>query len=264
MPTLDVVDGSYRSPARRLGLFARLTPSLVFYLKYLWIVIRSVFLARRGKYDHQRWAESSVGVLRALESVGVKFEITGIDEIRKPAGACIVAGNHMSTLETMILPGIIEPIRRHTYVVKRPLLEYPLFKHVMRSRDPVAVGQVDPREDLKTMLEEGVLRLQQGVSMVVFPQSRRAEEFVPGHFNSIAVKLARRADVPIVPMALDTSAWRLGRIVMDFGKIDNARKVRLAFGEPLEVTGRGAEQQAELLQFITSKLAHWEVHEQQS
>lgn len=258
MPTLDVVDGTYRSPARRIGLIARLAPSLIFYLRYLWIVVRSVSLARRGKYDHQQWAESSVRVIRALEAVGVEFEVTGIDELRKPAGACIVAGNHMSTLETMVLPGIIEPIRRHTYVIKRPLLEYPLFKHVMRSRDPVAVGQVDPREDLKTMLEEGARRLKQGVSMVVFPQSRRDPEFAPARFNSIAVKLARRAEAPIVPMALDTRAWRLGRIVMDFGKIDNAKKVRIAFGEPLEVTGRGVEQQAELLQFITSKLAEWD------
>lgn len=257
MPTLEIVDGTYQSPARRIGLLARLTPSLVFYLKYLWIVIRSVSLARCGKYDHRRWAESSVAVVHALESVGVTFEITGVDELRKPAGACLVAGNHMSTLETMILPGIIEPIRRHTYVVKRPLLEYPLFKHVMRSRDPVAVGQVDPRDDLKTMLEEGAARLQQGVSMVVFPQSRRDPEFHPERFNSIAVKLARRANVPIIPLALDTSAWRLGRIIMDFGKIDPSRNVRMAFGAPLEIVGRGAEQQAALLQFIGDKLAEW-------
>ena len=45
----------------------------------------------------------------------------------------------MSSLETMVLPAIVQPIKHVTFVVKASLLNYPIFKYVMRSRDPVAV-----------------------------------------------------------------------------------------------------------------------------
>jgi 1-acyl-sn-glycerol-3-phosphate acyltransferase len=40
----------------------------------------------------------------------------------------------MSTLETFVLPYLIAPHRPMTFVVKKSLVEYPVFKHVMRAR----------------------------------------------------------------------------------------------------------------------------------
>jgi 1-acyl-sn-glycerol-3-phosphate acyltransferase len=164
----------------------------------------------------------------------------------------------MSTLETMILPGIIQPTREVTFVVKQALITYPIFKHVMLSRDPIAVSQTDPRADLKLMLAGGLERLGNGISLVVFPQGERTPIFEPSRFNSIGVKLAGRADVPIIPLALQTDAWGMGPIVSDFGKIDPSKKVYIAFGEPLHVKGRGAEENGVLIEFIGDKLKQWE------
>jgi len=71
------------------------------------------------------------------------------------------------------------------------------------------------------------------------------------------VKLAGRAGVPLVPFALLTDAWALGRRISDLGRIYPNRKVRIAFGAPLVVDGRGAEQQQALIDFIAAKLAGW-------
>jgi 1-acyl-sn-glycerol-3-phosphate acyltransferase len=196
-------------------------------------------------------------VLQALEQVGVEFEVTGIDQLQRFDSPCLVVGNHMSTLETMILPGLVQPCRDVTFVVKQSLLDYPVFKHVMRSRDPIAVSQTNPRADFKAMMQGGVERLVQGRSLIVFPAGERAAKFDPARFNTIGVKLARKAGVPIVPCALDSSAWGIGRWISDVGKIDPTRKVRIAFGEPIEVEGRGTEAQAAIIEFITEKLIAW-------
>ena len=41
-------------------------------------------------------------MLRALEEVGVRFEVTGIDVIKQLDTPCIVISNHMSVLESLI------------------------------------------------------------------------------------------------------------------------------------------------------------------
>lgn len=258
---LPTVDGAYRTPQRRISLLAKLFPSLVFYWRLCGIVFRAAWKAKRGQYDGPTWAASSQDVLHALESVGVVFEMTGLDHLESVDGPCLIVGNHQGTLETMVLPGMIQPIRETTFVVKHALIEYPIFKHVMISRDPIAVSQTDPRGDFKLMMSGGKERLAKGVSLVVFPQGERSEGFDPKQFNSIGVKLASRAKVPIVPVALKTDAWAMGPIISDFGKIDPSKKVHFAFAPPIRVEGRGADENQAIIEFISGKLAHWNAQE---
>ncbi|NOZ41190.1 MAG: 1-acyl-sn-glycerol-3-phosphate acyltransferase [Planctomycetes bacterium] len=258
MSELPVTDGVYRTAPRRVSWLARTFPSLVFFLRLTFSVLRAAKKAKWSSYGGQDWVNSSLEVVQALESVGVEFEITGIDNLKKVDGPCLIVGNHMGTLETMVLPAVIQPIREVTFVVKLALVNYPVFKHVMRSRNPIAVTQTDPRADLKLMLKGGQERLANGVSLVVFPQGERSSEFDPSQFNSIGVKLAGRAKVPIIPLALQTDAWPVGSIISDVGTIDPSKKVRFAFGEPLRVEGRGTEENEAIVQFISEKLRQWQ------
>jgi 1-acyl-sn-glycerol-3-phosphate acyltransferase len=250
-------DGTYKTVTRNVALLSRTLPSIVFYSRVLSIVYKSSVLAKRGEYDTEKWSDSSIRVTRMLEAVGVDIEITGADNFIKLNEACLFVSNHMSTLETFVLPGIIAPFRDLTFVVKKSLVEYPIFRHVMRSRDPVTVGRANPRDDLKAVLEGGSERLKNGISIVVFPQTTRATVFDPEAFNTIGIKLAKRANVPVIPVALKTDAWRNGRLIKDFGRIDTTRKVYFSFGAPIRIEGRGAEEHERIIAFITGKLDEW-------
>jgi len=243
-------------PARRRPL---LPVSLAFYGRVLLRVIRSGLLAAAGRYDDEAWQASSVAVLRICEAVGMDVEVEGLDRLRSAEPPVVLVGNHMSTLETFLLPAFVRPCFPVTFVVKRSLVTYPVFGAVMRSRDPVVVGRENPREDLATVLREGMARLRAGVSMVIFPQATRSHAFDPAAFNSLGVKLAARAGTPVIPFAVRSDAWGTGRRLRDFGPIDPSRPVRIAFGAPLGVEGRGAETQAAVVSFIESKLRSWGV-----
>jgi 1-acyl-sn-glycerol-3-phosphate acyltransferase len=163
----------------------------------------------------------------------------------------------MSSLETFVLPCIIEPYKDTTFIVKKSLIDYPVFRHLMRSRDPIVVSRDDPREDLKTVFDEGTKILSSGRSIIIFPQKTRTPEFNPRDFNTIGVKLAKKADIPVVPIALKTDAWGNGRMLKDFGKIDPSKKVYFDFGEPMIIANRGVEEHNAIIAFIEEHLKKW-------
>lgn len=251
-------DGSYQSPQHRVGLFSKLFPSLSFYLRYLCIVWSSAREAKRGTYDGKRWAETSHEVMHSLESVGIKVNISGAEHLTDLPSSCVFVANHMSMCETMVLPAMIQPLTKVTFVVKKSLMDYPIFKHILRSRNPIAVSRSNPREDFKTVIQEGKKLLADGISVIVFPQTTRAVEFAPEQFNSIGIKLAAKAGVPVVPVALKTNAWGNGRRLKDFGKISPEKTIHFEFGKPMAITGRGDEQQAAVIDFIQSRMNQWE------
>jgi 1-acyl-sn-glycerol-3-phosphate acyltransferase len=129
----------------------------------------------------------------------------------------------------------------------------------MRSRYPGVVGRKCPRDDLAAMLEGSEERLARGISMVVFPQATRNQNFVREQFNSIGVKIAKRSNVPLVPLALKTDAWGCGNkgMLKDYGKISPDVPVRFRFGKALRVAGKGKEEQEHLCRFIEDALAEW-------
>jgi 1-acyl-sn-glycerol-3-phosphate acyltransferase len=234
-----------------------LFPSLVFYFRLICIILRAGRLAKNGRYDGSDWMESSYEVMQRLEQAGISIEISGIENIVKANGPIVIIGNHMSMMETLILPVMIQPIKPVTFIVKEALLSYPVFKHVLCSRNPIAVTRTNPRQDLKTVLTEGLDRLSKNNSIIVFPQTTRSHIFDAEQMSSIGVKLAKKAGVPIVPLALKTDCWQNGKKIKDFGKLDATKKAHFAFGEPIMIEGKGDAEHAAVKAFITEKIKEW-------
>lgn len=258
MQSISHDDSTYMTKPGNVSLFSRTFPSLNFYPKFAGIIYRASRAARTGTgYGDDAWGQSSLSVMEALEKVGVTIQTTGLSFLKKTPGPVIFVGNHLSVLETVVLPAHIIPYKPVTFVVKESLIHVPVFKYIMRSRNPIVVTRTNPRHDLKVVLDEGCDRLSRGVSIIVFPQTTRAP-FNPEQFSTIAIKLARKADVPVIPLALLTDAWENGRMMKDFGRIRPARKVYFAFGEPMKVEGKGHDTHQAVIDFIQENLALWQ------
>ena len=231
-----------------------------FYLREFLIVYQGYWWARAGKFGYPEWTSRAIGILRAMEGCGARISISGakvLSEIDEPA---VYVANHMSQTETMLLPGaIILPFQKVTTVVKESLLTYPIFGKIMTALDPVAVTRRNAREDFKHVLKKGTEELKQGISVVLFPQSTRSAIFDPATFNSLGAKLAARAGVPIVPVALRTDFRGIGRtkFLRDFGKLDRKKPVLFRFGDPIPVEGRGKDAHDKAVAFIAATLKEW-------
>jgi len=202
--------------------------------------------------------ESCLKVFKLIEKCGGRFHIKGIDNLRKAEGQpVVVVSNHMSTLETVVLPALISPYNEITFVVKKKLVEMPIFKHIMLARNPIALARQNPREDLIAVLNQGVQRLKGGVSLVIFPQSTRMTRFDPAKFNTLGIKLAQRAGVKILPIAIQTDFWENGKWFKDLGPVYRKRPIFIKFGPPMEIKGKGKEEHQEVLDFISFNTEQW-------
>ncbi len=231
-------------------------PSLRFYSGLAGIFWRAGKVARAGEYSGERWADDSLLVGRLIESMGARIVIEGVENLDFD-GPCVFEANHMSTLETLFLPCIIQPQRDVTFVVKRSLLNYPCLGPVLAAREPIALGRSNPREDLKIVMEEGQRILGEGRSIIIFTQGTRRTDVEPADFNTLGVKLARKAGVPVVPIALKTDTWGEGSLIKDMGRIDPRLPVHVRFGAPVEIQGAGREEHAAIVDFIKTSFDKW-------
>jgi 1-acyl-sn-glycerol-3-phosphate acyltransferase len=163
----------------------------------------------------------------------------------------------MSTLETMIFPGMIQPLKNVTFVVKDALVKHWAFKDVMLSRNPIVLSRENPREDFRIVMEQGTEKLKNGISIVIFPQSTRKEVFNPSEFNSLGTKLAAKTGVKVIPTAIRTDFWGFGKSSQYLGPIFRDRPVQIAFGEPIQVNGTGKEEHQKIVDFIAAKIDSW-------
>ena len=228
-----------------------------FVSSYLNEIIKARSLAVKGAYDNPTWAQSSYNIFKLIEGCGGRFHFRGLDNIPTSEGPVVFISNHMSTLETFVFPCIIAPHKDVTFVVKESLTTNALFGPVMRSRDPIAVKRDNPREDFQTVMNRGKELLAKGTSVIIFPQSTRAVEFIPDEFNSLGIKLAKAAGVQVVPVAIKTDFWQNGKYLKDLGPIDRSKDIHMAFGQPFSVQGNGKEDHQKVVEFISGNLQQW-------
>ncbi|MCK5028831.1 MAG: 1-acyl-sn-glycerol-3-phosphate acyltransferase [Bacteroidales bacterium] len=228
-----------------------------FVIKYIQLIFKSRKLARIGKYNRKAWSLSSFDVFKLIESCGGRFNIEGIDNIRNCKEPVVIISNHMSAMESMILPALIAPFKEVTFVVKESLPKHFLFGPVISARNPITVGRLNSREDLISVMKQGKENLEKGVSIIIFPQGGRRNVFKPEEFNSLGVKLAKSSGVKAIPVALKTDFWGNGKIIKDFGTLRRKHDIYITIEKPVEITGNGKEQNDQIIQFISTSLDDW-------
>lgn len=217
-------------------------------------IILSAIKANKKEYTYEELVIDGLKILQMMRDVGCKITIKGVENLNNLTSPCVFIANHMSTLETFVLPGVIGKKFRITFVVKKSLLKYPFFGKILSQLSPIPVTRKNPKEDYKIVMQEGLKRLKEGISVIVFPQAARELVFDPAKFNTLGIKLAKKASVPAVPIALKTDAWGIGKIIKDFGKIDPSKPICFFIGKPFYIENKGLKEHLQIIEFIEHSL----------
>ena len=253
--------GSYRTPAERLGKLRKNSwwTSFVYNVRGLGGSMgRATWLSHLGKFHDLQWQECGLHLLWETERMGTEVIIEGFENL-KGIGPAVVVGNHMSLYETFACPALVRIFGDVAIVLKESLMKAPLLGQTFATRKMIPVSRKDPKADLKAVLTYGERFLREdNTSVLLYPQGTRQSYFDCRKFNTLGVKLAQNAGVPVVPIAAQTAFLGVGRYTKDFGPVDTSIPVRFACGPAIQVTRANAkEAQAQCVDFIASKLEEW-------
>lgn len=204
-----------------LSQLGRSIRSLVFYIGFIVIVvIMSTICCVLGFLPFGRLQRISMYsnylVMRWLRiTCNINISVTGQENL--PLGPCVILSNHQSTWETFYLQWYFQ---RASVILKRELLWIPLFGWGLRFMRPIAIQRSNPTEAIRQVLLSGKLRLQEGNSVIVFPEGTRVPAGTLGQFKSGGAAIAKSAGVDIIPVAHDAgSYWLCDRYTKQPGTI---------------------------------------------
>ena len=212
-----------------------------------------------GILDTEKWAHFCFATIRTAEMFGMNVMVEGWKNRENYKGPVVFLSNHMSTLETLMLPPMILTYSPFNTVVKASLSRLPGLVKAGAHMGLVPIGRKSPREDLMTIFDEGCKRIAQGGSFLIFPQGSRERVFARKGYSSIGAKLAEKAGVPVIPIAVKTDCeptrpdgkgW-----FKDFGTVDPSQDIKVACGPVL--TGSAREMHAASFEWIKGKLDSW-------
>ncbi len=207
----------------------------------------------------ERWARCCFGTVRKAESFGIRVTADGWENRADHAGPVVYLANHMSTLETIMLPPVLLTYGPFNIFVKASLSRLPFLARAAAHMGLIPLGRKSPREDLMQVFERGVERIRAGHSILIFPQGSRERTFSRRLYSSIGAKLAEKAGVPVVPIALKTDCepTRPGGVgwLKDFGPVDPAKDIRLRCGPP--IFGKARDVHEKVFAWIKAQLDEW-------
>lgn len=165
---------------------------------------------------------------------GVRIEADGQENI--PEGSVLFVGNHQSYLD--ILTTYVSIKGGTGYVSKIEMDKVPVFNLWMRGINCLFLDRDNIREGIKT-IKKGTEELKKGYSMFIFPEGTRnqAEEML--EFKAGSTKMAEKAGVPILPVAISGTAD-----VFENNPHFSVRpgKVRITFGKPIIIDDLAKEE----------------------
>lgn len=211
--------------------------SIVLYLPLLLI---GWILPRRRRY-YVLFSYGFMVLWLARFITGIRWEIEGVEHLQGSPGR-LIAAKHQSTWDTMILPLLLH---QPAFVLKKELLWIPIFGTGLAGMGPIAINRKAGRQALKHIIEQGKTALAEGRDVVIFPEGTRHRPDIVAEYKVGAAMLARDAQTPIIPVALNSGCfWRKKQFLKRPGTI------RVVIGAPISTQGKRAEQ-------ITREVRDW-------
>ncbi len=165
-------------------------------------------------------------------SCSIKYEITGQHNI--PSEAFVLISNHQSPWETLYFYWVFRPI---CATLKKELLMIPFFGWALKLLDPIAIDRSKKGRALQQVLDQGKVKLDSGISVLIFPEGTRVAPGMEKKFSAGGVQLAITSGRKILPIAHNAGlCWPAHKILKKAGTI------RVVIGEPIDPAGRNPKE----------------------
>lgn len=199
------------------------------------------------KGDRTGWFRFYASILVPLLSLVSKRTIIDGDKLPR-SGAYILTPNHFSNIDPLVIAVAVYKLRRAPrFLAKASLFKAPVLKTVLKKTGQIRVERTHSANGAQPLKEAAQIIEQQSV-VIVYPEGTltRDPDLWPMRGKTGAVRLARAANIPIIPVA----HWGTNDLMPRYGKLRlfPRTKIRIKIGDPYFLPDHGsAEQDAKML-----------------
>ena len=146
------------------------------------------------------WVNFTIWLIKHV--LGIPYRLLGAENI--PARAAVVLAKHQSAWETFML----QEVFRDTVFVWRKELKYlPFFGWALASIPMIETDRSASRASLKRLVEQGRDRLENGYTVIIFPEGTRSQPGSKNRYKIGGAHLAVETGAPVVPVALNSGEF---------------------------------------------------------
>ncbi len=202
---------------------------------------------RRGHSAFGCALYASLWVLTRMFAVSAfGFRVRFAESLPKQGGLLMLS-SHQSHLDPLLLG--LSCHRRLSSLARSSLYRFKPFAAIITALDAIPID----REASTVAAMKGVInRLRDGAAVVIFPEGTRTADGNLGELKGGFVLLAKRAGVPIVPVAI-VGAWECWPRTRLFPR---PGRIRLEFGRLLQPEQIASMNDREILSICTAELKH--------
>ena len=217
----------------------------------LWVVLTTIFwgtvaifvsfLTRTGNPVHivaRIWARGILFVSR------IKVTVNGLANI-DPSRSYIYMSNHQSNFDIPVLLAHL-PVQ-FRWLAKAELFKIPIFGRAMQGAGYVKIDRFNQESAFESIKEAG-RRMQNGISVMIFPEGTRSRDGKIKQFKKGGFIMATDTQVPIVPVILQ-GTWS----IMEKSSLKiNTGEVILNIESPIATAGYTRENKDGLIESVRS------------
>lgn len=145
------------------------------------------------------WGAFVMGVFKTTVNIHGKENIP-------VKGPVVYVSNHQSNSDIPLCCMVLNKIQ-FGFIAKEGLQNLFLYGEWVTNIRSVLIKREDPRASLRT-IEEAISLINQGFSMLVFPEGKRSKGPEMGEFKKGSLRLAIKSGAPVVPITIN-GTWRI-------------------------------------------------------
>jgi len=211
-----------------------------------WAIIATIVLfipitsaAMMSKTGNLAFSLSKLWAYTLLIVTNVHPHISGKEKIKK-GQSYIIISNHQSEFDILAL--ITTLGIQFRWIIKQELKKAPLFGYALYASRNIFIDRSNPRDAIIT-IKEGINRLPEGASVMVFAEGTRSGDGTIQEFKKGGFIAAIGKGLPILPVTINGSRKTLPKksLIFKHGPIE------VVVGDPIETTGYAQENIADLI-----------------
>jgi 1-acyl-sn-glycerol-3-phosphate acyltransferase len=176
-----------------------------------------------------------------LFTFGIRVDVRGIENLPTSNNICFIC-NHQGLADIPIFIGYIP--KTIGFIAKKELGKIPFLNIWMSALGCVLIDRKNLRNSLHT-IEKGILQIQKGHPMVIFPEGTRSRNANLGQFKPGSFKLVTGANALAVPVSISGSY----KVVEERGILTSS-KIKLTIHPAIDVSTLSETEKANLHQKV--------------